>query len=274
MTQTLRRTAAATLFLATVLGAASLGTTAHAATGPAGGHSFNTGVEIRAGARLQQQLTVGDFLFWRITLKRGQRLTVQASVDVPGGYNPGASPHYERLGVRIYDTVRRPLLCDRTDGTEMIYAGHATAESGGRFTARCTVGTLDYQATDQAGTYYVQAGIGGATLTRGTALPLTVTVATGTGATPRPVEKWDPGTPAGKVPSTRPPAASPSSASSSAASSSSAEAAAPAPFRSAAKDRSALAADSDRFPSWLLVTGALVAGAVIMLAFGRLRRQR
>lgn len=92
MTRVIRRTASSVLCLATLFGAAAWGTATHAAGGPAGGHSFNTGPQIRNGAHLEQELTVGDFEFWRITLKHGQRLMVQASVEVPGGYDPGASP--------------------------------------------------------------------------------------------------------------------------------------------------------------------------------------
>lgn len=259
MTRTIRRTASAGLFLATLLGAAATGTAAHADSGPEGGHSFNTGPQIRTGAHLQQELTVGDFPFWRITLKRGQRLTVRASVDVPGGYNPGASPHYERLGVRVYDSVRQPVRCEGSDGTEMIYAGHSTARSGGRFSTGCTVGTAEFGAIEQPGTYYIQAGIGGSTLTRGTALPLSVTVTTGTGATPRPAEKWEPGEPAGtsrdKQSALK---ASPT----------------PGPSTASSTDTTELAAAEDRSRSWPLPVGAVLAGAVVALTVTQLRRGR
>ncbi|MGC4951370.1 hypothetical protein ACLQ2N_35030 [Streptomyces sp. DT224] len=233
--------------------------TAHAAdgaTGSAGGYSFNSSTPLDEGA--QRRLTVGDFHFWKITLKPGQRLDVKASVEVPGGYDPGPSPHYERLGVRIYDPTRRPILCDgSSNGTEMIYRGHATARSGGTFTAECTVGTVDYKPVERAGTYYVQVGIGGATQTKGDTLPLTVSAATGTGVTPRPVASWKPGTPAGAVPAEPEPAA------------------ATTPPETAADpdpDPAAAAAAGKGLPPWAL-PAALAGGVVAALALGAVRRR-
>ncbi|MGZ2360002.1 hypothetical protein LRE75_25490 [Streptomyces sp. 372A] len=224
-------------------------------TGSAGGYSFNSSTPLAGGA--QRQLTVGDFPIWRITLKPGQRLDIKASVEVPGGYDPGPSPHYERLGVRIYDPTRRPLLCDgSSDGTEMIYRGHATALSGGTFTAECTVGTVDYKPIERAGTYYVQVGIGGATRTKGDTLPLTVSAGTGTGVTPRPAESWNPGTPAGAVPAEPKPAA----------------ATTPPAAATDTAPAAAAAATSTGLPPWAM-PGALVGGAVAALALGAVRRR-
>ncbi|MDP5317333.1 hypothetical protein [Streptomyces poriferorum] len=221
-------------------------------TGSAGGYSFNSSTPLDGGA--QRQLTVGDFHFWKITLKPGQRLDIKASVGVPGGYDPGPSPHYERLGVRVYDPTRQPILCDGgSDGTEMIYRGHATAQSGGTFTAECTVGTVDYKPIKRAGTYYVQVGIGGATQTRGDTLPLTVSASTGTGVAPRPAESWNPGTPAGAVPAERKPttAATPPAA---------------------ANADPAGAATSTGLPPWAM-PGALAGGVIAALALVAARRR-
>lgn len=249
-------TAAAVLALIT---AASTSGAAHAdGGGKGGGYSFNSATGIKPGAAVQQELTVGDLLFWKIVLRPGQRLDVQTSVEVPGGYNPGPSPHYERLGVRIYDAVRQPMLCDgASDGTEMIYAGHATAESGGRFTAKCTIGTVDYKPIEQAGTYYVQAGIGGATLTRGTALPLTITATTGTGVTPKANEDWTPGSPADGTPGQQP-------------------ADTPEPSPSASVDMSATesVATASQVPPWMLLVGALLVGSAAALGTTVFRRAR
>lgn len=227
-------------------------------TGSAGGYSFNSSTPLGDGA--QRQLTVGDFHFWKITLKPGRRLDVKASVEVPGGYDPGPSPHYERLGVRIYDPTRRPLLCDGgSDGIELIYRGHATARSGGTFTTACTVGTVDYKPIERAGTYYVQVGIGGATRTKGDTLPLTVTAATGTGVEPRPAESWKPGTPAGAVPAEPKPTAT---------SAPPGTAADPDP----APDPAAAAAASTGLPPWAM-PAALTGGVIAALALGAIRRR-
>ncbi|WP_331720402.1 hypothetical protein [Streptomyces sp. NBC_00209] len=240
-------TAAAFGFLATGTANAADGD-----TGSPGGYSFNSSTPLDKGA--QRQLTVGDFHFWKITLKPGQRLDVKASVEVPGGYDPGPSPHYERLGVRIYDPTRRPILCDGgSGGTEMIYRGHATARSGGTFTAECTVGTVDYKPIERAGTYYVQVGIGGATRTKGDTLPLTVSAGTGTGVTPRPADSWNPGTPAGAVPAEPKPATVSTP---------------PGP----ATDTATAAATSEGLPPWAM-PGALVGGVIAALALGAARRR-
>ncbi|MFF1922010.1 hypothetical protein ACFVW8_15735 [Streptomyces sp. NPDC058221] len=226
--------------------------TAHAAdtTGTAGGYSFNSSTPLDRSVK--RDLTVGDFHFWKISLKAGQRLDVKVSVQVPGGYDPGPSPHYERLGVRIYDPTRQPFLCDgSSDGTEMIYRGHATAQSGGTFSADCTIGTADYKAIARAGTYYVQAGIGGATRTKGDVLPLTVAARTGTGVAPRPAESWDPGTPAGHIPAEKPTKAD----------------------SGRATDSSPTAATaSSGLPPWAL-PGALAGGAIAALTLGAARHR-
>ncbi|WP_329453478.1 hypothetical protein OG894_43795 (plasmid) [Streptomyces sp. NBC_01724] len=262
MTQIIRRAVAAVAFLVTFFTVASAGSVAHADGGPDGGYSFNSGPEIKPGAVLQQELTVGDFPFWKITLKTGQRLDVKVSVDVPAGYNPGPSPHYERLGARVYDAVRQPIHCDGgSGGTEMIYVGHPTAKSGGRFTAVCTIGTLDYNTVELAGTYYIQAGIGGSTLTQGTTLPLTVTVTTGTGISPPPAEKWTAGTPVNSTqgkPDQQSDTVSPTQG--------------PAPAVST--DDTEISAATSGLPPWTLLMGALVAGAASALAFAQLRRAR
>ncbi|RPK32440.1 hypothetical protein EES39_38800 [Streptomyces sp. ADI92-24] len=237
-----RTTLATTAAFAALLSTGSV----HAAddTGTAGGYSFNSSTRIDGTAK--RQLTVGDFHIWKITLKPGQRLDVKASVEVPGGYDPGPSPHYERLGVRVYDPTRQPILCDGSDGTELIYRGHATAKSGGIFTATCTVGTLAYKAIEQAGTYYVQAGIGGATQTKGDTLPLTVSARTGPGVAPQPAESWDPGTPAGTVPDEEKPTAAPAN-----------------PGR--AQDTQHATAASSELSPWAFI-GALAAGVAAALA--------
>ncbi|MCX4451445.1 hypothetical protein ACIOEZ_33280 [Streptomyces sp. NPDC087866] len=222
-------------------------------TGSAGGYSFNSSTPLDGDA--QRQLTVGDFHFWKINLKPGQRLDIKASVEVPGGYDPGPSPHYERLGVRVYDPTRQPILCDGgSGGTEMIYRGHATARSGGTFTAECTVGTVDYKPIERAGTYYVQVGIGGAARTKGDTLPLTVSAVTGPGVAPRPAESWNPGTPAGAVPAETKPAA------------------AATPPATATDAAPAAAATSTGLPPWAM-PGVLAGGVIAALALGAARRR-
>ncbi|MFD0020075.1 hypothetical protein [Streptomyces sp. NPDC058382] len=193
---------------------------------------------------MKRDLTVGDFHFWKINLKAGQRLDVKVSVQVPGGYDPG--PHYERLGVRIYDPTRQPFLCEGgSDGTEVIYRGHATAQSGGTFSADCMIGTADYKAIERAGTYYVQVGIGGATQTKGDTLPLTVSAHTGTGVAPQPTESWDTGTPAGHVPAEPKPTKADSDR--------------------ATHSSPTAAAASSGLPPWAL-PGALAGGVIVALA--------
>lgn len=244
-----------TALLTTAAAAALLTTgTAHAAdTGSAGGYSFNNSTPL--GERTTRDLTVGDFHFWKINLKPGQRLDIKVPVEVPGGYDPGPSPHYERLGVRIYDPTRQPFLCDGSDGTEMIYRGHATAKSGGIFTATCTVGTLGYKAIEQAGTYYVQAGIGGATRTKGDTLPLTVSARTGPGVAPQPAESWDPGTPAGAAPAEQKPTTAATSRG------------------RTTNDATPAAAESSGPSSWAL-PGALAGGVIAALALLGAARRR
>ncbi|MEV0220760.1 hypothetical protein [Streptomyces sp. NPDC050704] len=125
-------------------------------------------------------------LFWRIDLKPGQRIKVQAAVTIPAGYNTGTS--YERLGVALYDPIRHPARCPGDDPLTAIDTRHALARSGGTYRAHCSVGNVADRdrAVRLAGTYYVQVGIGRSTVNRGTMLPLQLTIEVGDGVAAEP----------------------------------------------------------------------------------------
>ncbi|MFD5750677.1 hypothetical protein [Streptomyces sp. NPDC127033] len=252
-----RRVTHAALALAVIALAGLAATTTASASQPSaqgpGGYSFNSATPATPGTTLHRNLIVGDFLFWRISLRPGQRLTVRTTVTVPAAYNPGPSPHYERLGTRIYNPVRQPVLCDEpTQGLELIYRGHATAKSGGPFHNSCSAASKS-RPLETAGTHYVQVGIGDATLTRGTTLPLTVEITTGPGVPARTTAPWHPGTPS--VPPS--------------------QQTLPRPDPSPASNSTSPAADSatPETPNWALAAAALGAGASIGIVIAVRRRR-
>ncbi|MFD6335282.1 hypothetical protein ACFWGI_37670 [Streptomyces niveus] len=166
-----------------------------APSGPGTGHSFNTAIALSPGT-ITRQLTVGDLYFYRVDLKPGQRLQATATITIPRGYAPG-DPTTEFMRIGIHNPLRNGLLCKKDTDREMLYSGRTVAKNGGDVTVECSIGTPgEDDAVDTAGSHYVQLGIGRpGNLSKGTTLPLRLTVAIGTGIAPQPSEPFTPGTP-------------------------------------------------------------------------------
>jgi len=155
--------------------AAALATTiavtgpAQAATSP-GGFSFNSATDIAAGS-YSESLVVGDFLFWKVDIKAGQKLTVTGSVDVPADFPYIQGP---RFVVNLYNPLREtiPLLDNppnqlrRGGGRYQATSGAWTVGDGKKYeNFDGTRGEFKEFKDDKyalPGPYYIQVAISGA----------------------------------------------------------------------------------------------------------------
>lgn len=160
------------------------------------GHSFNSAITLGPGTTARE-LTVGDLYFYRVDLKPGQRLQSTATITVPRGYAPG-EPSTEFFRIGIHDPLRNGLLCKKDTDRVMLYRGRTVAKTGGDVTVECSIGTPgEDDAVDIAGSYYLQVGIGRpGDLSKGTLVPLRLTVDIGRGIAPEAAEPFAPGAPA------------------------------------------------------------------------------
>lgn len=254
MTTLLRRFPRAVLRILAIVAAVTAVMSGHsspASGADSTGHSFNSATPLSPGTTTRQ-LTVGDLYFYRIDLKPGQRLQATATITVPRGYAPG-EPSTEFFRIGIHDPLRNGLLCKKDRDREMLYRGRTVAKNGGDVTVECSIGTPgEDDAVDTAGAYYLQLGIGRpGDLSKGTTLPLRLTVATGTGIAPEKPEPFDPGTPA------------PGAASASAG-----------PGDPAGASAASTSKGDDGIPRWVLPLAAgLSAGATMMILAGLRHRQ-
>ncbi|NGO75756.1 hypothetical protein G6045_08725 [Streptomyces sp. YC504] len=223
------------------------------------GHSFKEATAITAGSTVKQELVVGDMLLWRIDLEPGQKLAVEARTTTPAGYGEGGA--LEAFGIQIYDPVRQALHCGG-DRNTAIHSSVGKGRDGSTLVADCSVGDpADNRdkPVELAGTYYVQVAMGKVADSRGTVLPIELSVNTGEGIAPTPTPAFNPGTPKE--------AAAPTG-------SSRADAAPPAESeKPAAQAPTSNAFASTTIPSWAwLVGAATLAAALLLPLLGKRRR--
>ncbi|WP_199550180.1 hypothetical protein [Streptomyces sp. N35] len=226
------------------------------------GHSFKDATAITAGSTVKQELVVGDMLLWRIDLEPGQKLNVEARTTTPAGYGDGGG--LEAFGIQIYDPVRQAMHCAGDRNTAM-HSSVGKGRDGSTLVADCSVGDpadRRDKPVELAGTYYVQVAMGKVADSRGTVLPIELSVNTGEGITPAPKPAFDPGTPkeaADTEGDARGDAAPP-----------------PDNGEPASQEPTSNASASTAIPNWAWLAGAAVlAGALLLpLLGGRRRRSR
>ncbi|MFF7245469.1 hypothetical protein ACFZBU_16370 [Embleya sp. NPDC008237] len=144
-------------------------TPAAAADGPSG-FSFNSAGEIGPGVH-RESMVVGDFLFWRVFVQPGQKLSIKGSVDIPTDFPHKQGP---RFVLNLYNPLREaiPLLDNPTNqilpGTTHFEAtsGAWTVGDGKKYeNFDGTKGSFKEFKDDKyalRGSYYIQMSISGA----------------------------------------------------------------------------------------------------------------
>jgi hypothetical protein len=127
---------------------------------PSGGYSFNEASSVRSGSSAEQTLVVGEWLFWKLEARLGQRVEFSAQVTAPQKYQPGP---VENFRIYVFDPLRDDLTPKCVGSTDM-----ALDEGGQTAKAACMIGggaegNVRTEALRQFGTYYLAvAVIGGA----------------------------------------------------------------------------------------------------------------
>ncbi|WP_406299991.1 hypothetical protein OG948_32985 [Embleya sp. NBC_00888] len=163
-----RIAASAGAALAAVLGSVMTATPAAADT--TSGFSFNSAGEVGPGV-YRESMVVGDFLFWRVYMQPGQKLSIKGSVDIPADFPYKQGP---RFVMNLYNPLREaiPLLDNPTNqlvpGTAHLEAtsGAWTVGDGKKYeNFDGTKGSFKEFKDDKyalRGSYYIQMSITGA----------------------------------------------------------------------------------------------------------------
>ncbi|WP_406290258.1 hypothetical protein [Embleya sp. NBC_00896] len=205
----------AALAMTAVAATPAAATPAAAADNPSG-FSFNSAGEIGPGVH-RESMVVGDFLFWRVFVQPGQKLSIKGSVDIPADFPYKQGP---RFIVNLYNPLREaiPLLNNPTNqlvpGTTHLEAssGAWTVGDGKKYeNFDGTKGSFKEFKDDKyalRGSYYIQMSISGAEgPQRGIVVPIKLEVSVegtvvqrpdqpaGPEEAPRPAEGTVPGAP-------------------------------------------------------------------------------
>ncbi|MFE5334049.1 hypothetical protein ACFRCG_47415 [Embleya sp. NPDC056575] len=156
-----------------------------AAAEAAGGYSFNGAGTLVSGVH-RESLVVGDFLFWRVYVQAGQKLSVKGSVDIPTDFPHKQGP---RFVVNLYNPLREAIPNTAappnqlTPGTSRleVSSGAWTVGDGKKYeNFDGTKGSLKEFKDDHyalRGPYYIQVSISGAQgPQRGVVVPITLEV--------------------------------------------------------------------------------------------------
>ncbi|MET7299615.1 hypothetical protein [Embleya sp. NPDC005575] len=101
-------------------------TPAAAADNPSG-FSFNSAGEIGPGVH-RESMVVGDFLFWRVFVQPGQKLSIKGSVDIPADFPDKQGP---RFILNLYNPLREAIpLSDNPTNQLVPGTTHFEATSG------------------------------------------------------------------------------------------------------------------------------------------------
>lgn len=134
------------------------------------GFSFNSAGEVGPGIH-RESMVVGDFLFWRVFVQPGQKLSIKGSVDIPADFPHKQGP---RFILNLYNPLREaiPLLDNPTNqlvpGTTHFEAtsGAWTVGDGKKYeNFDGTKGSFKEFKDDKyalRGSYYIQMSIAGA----------------------------------------------------------------------------------------------------------------
>ncbi|MYS87363.1 hypothetical protein [Embleya scabrispora] len=191
-------------------------TPAAAADNPSG-FSFNSAGEIGPGIH-RESMVVGDFLFWRVFVQPGQKLSIKGSVDIPADFPHKQGP---RFVLNLYNPLREaiPLLDNPTNqlvpGTTHFEAtsGAWTVGDGKKYeNFDGTRGSFKEFKDDKyalRGSYYIQMSISGAEgPQRGIVVPIKLEVSVVGTVVQRPDQpagpEEDPGSTGGAVPEAPP----------------------------------------------------------------------
>ncbi|OPC77450.1 hypothetical protein B4N89_43900 [Embleya scabrispora] len=172
-----------------------------AATDAAGGYSFNGAGTLVSGVH-RESLVVGDFLFWRVYVQAGQKLSVKGSVDIPADFPHKQGPRfvvnlYNPLREAIPNTAAPPMqLTPRTTHLE-VSSGAWTVGDGKKYeNFDGTKGSVKEFKDDRyalRGAYYIQVSISGAQgPQRGVVVPITLEVSVEGAPLQRPDQPIDP----------------------------------------------------------------------------------
>ncbi|GCD92640.1 hypothetical protein [Embleya hyalina] len=151
----------------------------------AGGYSFNGAGTLVSGVH-RESLVVGDFLFWRVNVQAGQKLSVKGSVDIPTDFPHKQGP---RFVVNLYNPLREAIpntaappnqLAPGTPHLE-VSSGAWTVGDGKKYeNFDGTKGSFKEFKDDHyalRGPYYIQVSISGAQgPQRGVVVPITLEV--------------------------------------------------------------------------------------------------
>ncbi|WP_439678983.1 hypothetical protein [Embleya sp. MST-111070] len=172
-----------------------------AATDAAGGYSFNGAGTLFSGVH-RESLVVGDFLFWRVQVQAGQKLSVKGSVDIPADFPHKQGP---RFIVNLYNPLREAIPNTDAPPNQLRPGASHLEVSSGAWTVGDGKKYENFDGTKGSfkefkddhyalrGPYYIQVSISGAQgPQRGVVVPITLEVSVEGTPIRRPDQPIDP----------------------------------------------------------------------------------